>query len=69
MELLTQHKFGHIDESFETIRFIYSPEDAYQKKKVNEYLRKDIFDMEQSLNYFFELLEQRTVRDQQLLVS
>lgn len=69
MELLTQHKYGHIDESFETVRYIYSPEDAYQKRKVNDYIRKDIFDMEQSLNYFFELLEQRTIKAQELYVS
>ncbi len=69
MQLLTEHKYGHIDENFETSRFVYAPEDAYHKSIPNNYLRSDIFDMEQALDYYFELLEQRQTNSNALKVS
>lgn len=69
MSSLVQHQFGSIDETFETVRFIYGPEDAYQKVRIHDYKKADIFDMAQALEHFLDLLEQRTYGRRNLYVS
>ena len=69
MSNLVQHRFGNIDETFETVRYIYGPEEAYQKVEIRDYREADLFDMEQALKHFLELYEQRIYQPSNRYVS
>jgi hypothetical protein len=64
MDSLVSHRFGNIDEAFETVRFVYGPDDAYEKPELTEYKREDLVDMQEILDYFLDLLDQRFASNQ-----
>lgn len=56
---LTGHKFGSVDQLFETVRFVFAPDDAFANSDLTDYLPMDLLDMQEALDYFMQELEDR----------
>jgi hypothetical protein len=56
---LTSHPYGSVDQEFETIRFIYGPDDVLYNTNPTTYKQIDIVDMEEALAYFTDMLNER----------
>lgn len=56
---LTSHPYGSVDQDFETVRFIYGPDDVLYNSNPTSYKQMDLVDMEEALAYFTEMLNER----------
>ncbi len=56
---LTSHPSGSVDQDFETVRFIYGPDDVLYNPNPKSYSKSDIVDMDEALAYFTEMLSER----------
>lgn len=56
---LTSHPYGAVDEDYETVRFIYGPDDIRTAPNPTKYNQNDLVDMEEALAYFTEMLDER----------
>ncbi len=56
---LTSHPYGSVDQDFETVRFIYGPDDVLYNPNPTSYKQMDLVDMEEALAYFTEMLNER----------
>lgn len=66
---LTSHKYGSVDDTFETKRFLYRPEDAQSGLELDSYQKVDILYMQDALDTFSDHLEQRQLFNLKLNVS
>lgn len=55
----TSHNSGVYDKQFETVRFIYGPDDVNSNKRLIDYLSNDILDMERTMELYLQIQDAR----------